>query len=128
TAPGSVEAEFSRRGVLGGVVRVSVVQGLVFGWGSVVAPGVEPGVVEPVDPFGGGQFDGVVGAPGAAGSDQLGLVEAEEGFGGGVVVGVSGGADGGDGFGLGEAFGVGDGEVLDASVGVVDHAGGVLAL
>ena len=38
------------------------------------------------------------------------------------------GADGGDGFGLGEAFGVGDGEVLDASVGVVDHAGGVLAL
>lgn len=53
-APGSVEAEFCRRGVLGKVVRVSLVQGLVFGWGSVVAPGVEPGVVEPVDPFGGG--------------------------------------------------------------------------
>ena len=94
----------------------SVVEGFVFGRWTVVAPAVESAVVVPVDPFEGGVFDGVEAGPGALGPDQFLLVEPVQGFGGGVVVAVSDGADGGFDAGALQAFGVGDGEVLDAVV------------
>jgi hypothetical protein len=45
----------------------------------VVAGSVQPPVVVPVDPFQGRQFDVVETAPGAAGSDPLGLEQPEVG-------------------------------------------------
>ena len=54
--------------MLGSVLRVvGVFEG--GGW-DVSAVLVEAPVVEPVDPFGGGEFDVVDGAPGTAGPDQ----------------------------------------------------------
>ena len=64
---------------------------------------------------------------GAPVADQLGLEQRVERLGQGVVVGVAGGADGGDGAGLGEPLGVADGEVLNSPVGVMHQAGDVLA-
>ena len=43
-------------------------------------------VVEPPDPFEGGEFDVLDPRPGTAGVDELGLVEADDGLGQGTVV------------------------------------------
>jgi hypothetical protein len=51
----------------------------------VVAVLERPAVVEPVDPFGGGDLELVEALPWLAGLDQLGLVEADHGLGEGVV-------------------------------------------
>ena len=56
------------------------------GW-DVAAVFVEAAVVEPVDPFGGGQLDLLDRPPGLAGFDQLGLVQPVDGLGQGVVPG-----------------------------------------
>ena len=45
-------------------------------------------VVEPVDPFEGGEFEVVEAPPGALVANQFGLVGPEHRFGQGVVVGV----------------------------------------
>lgn len=93
----------------------------MFGRGPVVAPTVESAVVIPVDPFEGGVFHGVEAGPGPLGPDQLLLVEPVHGLGGGVVVRVADGADGGLDAGRGEAFGVGDGQVLLRFKGSMQH-------
>jgi hypothetical protein len=49
---------------------------------------VQSAVVEPVDPFQGGQLDVVQALPRSEPADQLGLVQAVEGLRGRVVVGV----------------------------------------
>ena len=82
-------------------------------------------MVEPVDVLGDGDLEVVDAGPGALVADQLGLEQGVERLGQGVVVGVALGADRGDGAGLGEAFGVADGSVLHAAVGVVDQSGQV---
>jgi hypothetical protein len=46
-------------------------------------------VVEPVDPFQRGVFDGFEGSPGASSVDDLGLVKAVDRFGQGVVIAVT---------------------------------------
>ena len=69
----------------------------------------------------GGQLDLVGGVPGAAGADQLGLVQAVDRLGQRVVVAVASGADRADRAGLGEPLGVADAQVLPAAVGVVDQ-------
>ena len=53
----------------------------------------EAAVVEPVDPFEGGELEVVEAAPGAAVADELGLVEPVDGLGEGVVVAVASRAD-----------------------------------
>ena len=52
---------------------VSVEGVLEFCRWDVTAVFVEPAVVEPVDPFGGGELDLFRGPPGPAGFDELGL-------------------------------------------------------
>ena len=74
---------------------MTVVGGLEFGRWDVAAVFVEASVVEPVDPFQGGDLDVVGGAPRSLRFDQFGLVEAVDRLGQGVVVAVSGGPDGG---------------------------------
>ena len=69
---------------------MSVVEVLGLHGRDVAAVLVEAAVVEPVDPFGGGVLDGVQGAPGTAGLDQFGLVEAVDGFGESIVKRLTG--------------------------------------
>ena len=69
---------------------VSVVGRLQFGRGDVAAVLVRSAMVEPVDPFGGGELDLVRGAPRSAGFDELGLVEPVDRFGQGVIERLSG--------------------------------------
>ena len=64
---------------------VSVVSLLGLGGCEVVAVLERPMVVEPVDPFGGGDLQIVEALPRSPRFDQLGLVEADHGFGEGVV-------------------------------------------
>jgi hypothetical protein len=49
----------------------------------------EPPVVEPVDPFKGGEFEVVEASPWSLVADELGLVEAVHGLGERVVVAVA---------------------------------------
>jgi len=65
---------------------VTVVGGFELGWWDVAAVLVEAAVVEPVDPFQGGDLDVVGGAPRASGFDQLGLVEAVDRLGQSIVI------------------------------------------
>ena len=78
-------------------------------------------VVEPVDPREGGELDGFEGAPRPLPADHLGLEEADHGLGEGVVVAVADAADRRRDAGLGQALGVGDRDVLDAAITVVDE-------
>jgi hypothetical protein len=96
---------------------LSVVGRFQFDRWDVAAVLVEAVVVEPVDPFGGGQFDFFDGAPGLAGFDQLGLVEAVDRLGEGVVAAADR-PDRGLDPGLGEAFGEPDRRVLRSPIGV----------
>jgi len=94
----------------GGVL--TVVGGFEFGRWNVAAGLEEPAVVEPVDVAEGGQLDLLSGAPGAAGLDQFGLVQADYRFGQGVVVGVADGADRGLDAGGGQPVGERDRRIL----------------
>jgi hypothetical protein len=108
TAPGSVEAlcvDSSRR--LG--LMLSVIVGLVFVGRDVSDGGVEPLVVEPVDPFRGGEFDVGEAVPGLAGLDQFRLVEADLGLHECVVQGVTDRSDGRVDAGVEQVGGEGEG-------------------
>lgn len=60
-----------------------------------VSDGLEkPSMVEPVDPFEGGEFNSFKVAPGTASMNDLGLVEAVYRFGEGIVVTVADASDG----------------------------------
>lgn len=72
---------------------LTVVGLLVFDRGEVCAGGVQPAVVEPVDPFEGGDLDLVDAAPGSALFDQFGLEQPDLGLGECVVVGIADRAD-----------------------------------
>ena len=67
---------------------------LVFHWWDHADAAVEPVVVVPVDPCGGGEFDVCEGLVGALvedrGADALGLVEPDHRLGQGVVIGLTG--------------------------------------
>ena len=73
-------------------------------------------VVEPVDPFEGGELDGLEGASGSAPVNDVRLEEADHRFGEGVVVAIADAADRGLDAGLGEALGVADAGVLAAAI------------
>ena len=60
--------------------------GFVVGWRDAAEVVVDASVVEPVDPFEGGEFDVVEPAPRALVPDKFGLVEAVDGFGESVDV------------------------------------------
>ncbi len=78
-------------------------------------------VVEPVDPFEGGKLDRFETAPRSAPYDDFGFEEADDYFCEGVVIAVTDDAHGGLDASLGEALGAADGDILDASVAVMDH-------
>ena len=96
---------------------------LLLGFGGRdVANGFEqPAVVEPVDPFERGVFDGLERSPWSPPVDHLGLVKAIDRLGQGVVIAVADTADRGLDARFGEAFGVLDRDVLAAAIGVMDE-------
>jgi hypothetical protein len=96
--------------VLGSVVIV--VKVFEFDWWDVAAVLVETSVVEPVDPFEGGDLDVLDGPPGPAWLDQFGLVEAVDRLGEGVVVAVARASDRGVDAGLDQSVGERDRGVL----------------
>ena len=69
-------------------------------------------MVEPIDPFEGGELDRLDAAPGAAPADHLGLEQADDRLGESIVVAVADAADGRLDAGGGQALGVADREVL----------------
>src|SRR3954453_13451926 len=89
--------------LLGGVLTVEDL--LVLDRCEVVAGGVQPAVVVPVEPLEGGQLDVVDVLPGSAAADQLGLEQADLALSQGVVKGVTHGAHAGCRAGGGQPFG-----------------------
>src|ERR1035437_7740934 len=94
---------------------------LELGRRDVATGAMKAALVPPVDPGGGSEFDLFGAAPGAPATDQLGLVQPVDGLGEGVVIAVALGADRVHDTCLGEAFGVSDGQVLDAPIAVMDQ-------
>src|SRR4029079_6447122 len=80
TAPGSPETFWCENSARGWSPDLSVVGRLQFDGWDIPAVLVEAAVVEPVDPFSGGQFDVVDGLPGLTRFDQLGFVQAVDGL------------------------------------------------
>src|SRR5690606_30678642 len=87
-------------------------------------------VVEPPDPFEGGELDILDRAPRPPAADDLGLEETDDRLGLGVVVAVAPAADGGLDASLGQALRVANAEILNAAVRMVNQRFGcsVLAL
>ena len=95
--------------------------------GRDVADGLQQSpVVEPVDPFQGGVFDGLEGSPRPSSVDHLGLVEPVDRFGQGVVVTVPNAADRGLYPCFGQAPGVFDRYVLATPVAMMHKAASVV--
>ena len=101
---------------------------LVLGWWDHAQGSVEPAVVVPIDPVGGGVFDVGEGLVWAfveeAGGDAFGLEQADDGFHQAVVVGVANGADRGCDPFQGEVFGEADRSVLAAGVVMIHQLAG----
>jgi hypothetical protein len=89
----------SRRLLRGGVTQV--VGLLILRWGCPSDRPEEPLVIEPVHPLEGREFDVLQAAPGAAPTDDLGLVQAVDRLSEGVDAPMSS-------WGLGDAEGVDD--------------------
>ena len=84
------EAIWSKLCGHGRLFQCGIEVGLCFG-GRDAADGLEEAsVIEPVDPFEGGELDG---SPGPAPVDHLGLVESVDALGQGIVVAVPDTAD-----------------------------------
>ena len=100
-------------------MRVEVCFGLC--WRDIPDRSEQPAIVEPVDPFEGGELDILEASPRPPLSDHLRFVEADDRLGESVVVTVADTADGGCDPGLGKALAIFDRDVLDAAVAVVDE-------
>ena len=129
----SGDAEVNRPGIAGGRfvcvlrgerqgLKPCIVRGHGLSWRDVADWREQAAVVEPVDPFEGGEFDGLEGPPWAAAMDHRGFVEAVDRLGESVVVAVADAADRRFDTGLGQALGVLDGHALRPTVGTVDKS------
>src|SRR4051794_13753103 len=105
-----------------GHLKLGIVGGLGLGGRDVPDRLEEAAVIEPVDPFEGGELDGFEATPGAAPMDHLGFVEAVDGFGEGVVVAVTDAANRRLDACRGKTLGILDREVLRTAVTVMDEA------
>ena len=103
----------------GQIVQGGVVAGLSLGWRDIADGSEQAAVVEPVDPFEGGELHCLEALPWPAPVDHLGLEQAVDGLGEGVVIGVADAADRGLDLGLGKTVGVAQREVLRPAVRMV---------
>ena len=101
---------------------LGIVARLGFG-GRDIAYGLEEApVVEPVDPFEGGELHRLGMAPRAATADNLSLEQADDRLGESVVVAIADAADGRLDASIGQALGVADRDVLHATIAVMHQA------
>src|SRR3954449_9157123 len=105
-----------------GHLKLGIVGGLGLGGRDVPDRLEEAAVVEPVDPFEGGELDRFEAAPGAAPMDQLGFVEAVDGFGEGVIVAITDAANRRLDARRGKPLGILDRDVLHTAIAVMDEA------
>ena len=77
---------------------------------------IKPAVIEPVNPFEGGNFDLVDGPPWTLSLDQLSFVEPVDGLRESIVATIPGGPDRGIDSSLDKSLGESDGRVLRATV------------
>lgn len=106
----------------GGLLHHGVVAFLRFS-GRDIADGLEkPSVVEPVDPFEGGELNRLERAPRAAPVNDFSLVKAVDGFCQSVVLAVADASNRRLNPDLCQPLGVFDRDVLDAAVRVVDKS------
>ena len=89
---------------------------LVFDWRDSAELVEDPPMVEPVDPFEGGELEIVEASPWPPVADQFGLVETDDRLGERVVVGVASLSDRRRHTGFGESFCVTDREVLSSTI------------
>ena len=94
------------------MLGLSIVRRFGLGRRSVSDRLEDPAVVEPIDPLEGCELHCFEAPPRAAGSNHLGLVQPDDGLGQGVVVRIANAADRLLDAGLGQAFGVADGQIL----------------
>ena len=102
--------------MIGLLCELLIIPILSLGRGNVADGLEEPLVVEPSYPLEGGEFQGFHRFPGRPAMDQFGLVKAVDGFGQGVVVAVALASNGRLDAGLGQSFGVAEGNVLGAAI------------
>src|ERR1700737_4469946 len=95
---------------------------LKLSWRYVSNGTVQALLVVPMDPASGRQLELLERPPRSLLSDELSLVKAVDGLRQRVVIGVPARPDRAHGAGLGEPFGIADGQVLDAAVGVMNQA------
>ena len=81
----------------------------------------QPAVIEPIDPFQGGEFDGFEVASWAASMDHLGFVETVDRLGQGVVGAVSDAADRRVQNSLDQPFGIFDRQKLNTPIAVMNQ-------
>src|SRR5579863_1133046 len=101
---------------------LSIIQGFGLGGRDISDRFEQPAIIEPVDPFQGGELDRLDVAPGAAPVDDLGFVKTIDRLGEGVVVAVADAADRRLQPGFDQPFGVFDRNVLHAAIAVVNQA------
>ena len=113
---------FESYAAIAGHLKLGIVGGLGLGGRDVPDRLEKAAIVEPVDPFEGGELDRFEAAPGAAPMDHLGFVEAVDGFGEGIVVAVTDAADRRLDARRGKPLGILDRDVLHTAITVVDEA------
>src|SRR5690625_7982046 len=79
-------------------------------------------MIEPIDPDQGGIFNLTGRPPRTLATDHLGLIQTNDRFGQGIVLGVANESDRSVDACFGQATGVSNREILNASVSVVDQA------
>ena len=107
--------------VAGHQVSTVVAGGFKRRWWNIAAVLIDPLVVEPVDPAGGGRLDVLDGLPGLAAVDQFGLVQPDDGLGQRVIVRAADRPDGRLDASLGQALGEPDRGILRAPIAMVDN-------
>jgi hypothetical protein len=94
---------------------------LQFCWRNVSAVLVEPSVIEPIDPFGGGILDLLDGPPRAPVFDQLGLVQTVDRLGERIIERIPNAANRSRDASLGQVLREPHRSILPAGVGVMNH-------
>ena len=121
TAPGIPETVLCESRGHGRVFCLAIVRRFGLGRRPVPDRLEDATVIEPVHPIERGELHRLQASPRAAGSNHLGLVQPGDGLGQGVIVRIANAPDRLLDAGLGQAFGVADGEILRPSVAMMDQ-------
>jgi hypothetical protein len=106
----------------GWFVQHGVIPVLGFGWRYIPDRLQKPSMIEPIDPFQGGELHRIEAAPWSTPIDDFGLVESVDRFGEGVVVTVADASDRRFDASFCQSLGIPNGHVLNAAIRVMHEA------